>query len=179
ELDKLSAECGMIFEDFELRNTNSHLSVSTGQKALFLESGTLKKEDLTLHLVTHYREETVDDTTPSSRSGSEIITEDHYLDPDKDIIIEKNEDGYTYSIENADWDYGFYIYAEEGSAAIKNEYVHIPDIKDGYFNPKDKENDRKLLMTWVEQDDGTYALSESTHRTIPLFTDSGMLLISE
>ncbi|MCR5108022.1 MAG: hypothetical protein K6B28_07640 [Lachnospiraceae bacterium] len=178
-LDKLSEECGIIFDDLEFADTDSHLSVSTGKSAGFYETGVLKKEDLTLHLVTHYREESVDDPTLSARSGAKIIKEDNYLDPDKDIIIEKNADSYTYSIENKDWEYGFYIYAEAGSEALKHDYLHIPDVNDEFLYPKDKNNESRIPMNWSKQDDGSYALTESTHGTIPLFKGSGTLKISD
>ena len=123
-----------------------------------------KKEGLLLHCVLRRREEMRD------RKTKELTVSDLRMDPDKDLIVEKTENGFRYSCPDKDLDYGFRVYAEADSGYPEHDYLYreVETTSDG----KTSEN-AALLMTWEKQEDGSYGMVLSGEGVVTTFYGSG------
>ena len=163
-IEKLCEDCGMFFQNLDMYNTDQEFSSLWSRETYTKQFGRIEKEGLQLHCVLRRREEMRDPKT------KEPAVSDLRLDPDKDLIVEKTENGFRYSCPDKERDYGFRIYAEKGSGYPEHDFLYREEetTSDG----KTREN-ASVLMTWEEQKDGSCAMVEAGSGIITTFYGSG------
>ena len=163
-LEKLCEDCGMFFQNLDMYNTDQEFSSLWSRETYTKQSGRIEKEGLLLHCVLRRREEMRD------RKTKELTVSDLRMDPDKDLIVEKTENGFRYSCPDKDLDYGFRIYAEADSGYPEHDY---------FYRETEATSDGKtsvsaaLLMTWEKQEDGSYGMVLSGEGVVTTFYGSG------
>ena len=163
-LEKLCEDCGMFFQNLDMYNTDQEFSSLWSRETYTKQFGRTGKEGLLLDCVLRRREEMRD------RKTKELTVSDLRMDPDKDLIVEKTESGFRYSCPDKERDCGFRICAEADSGYPEHDYLYreVETTSDG----KTSES-AALLMTWAEQEDGSYGMVLSGEGVVTTFYGSG------
>lgn len=164
-MEQLEAEYGVHIGSMPIENSHQYLGKTDKQgktSVHLLEYGCwLVGDGFELRGCIQEREEVRD------MESKELTVSVQNVDPETDLEFEETEYGYRLSLLNRDLAESLNLRAHAGAAILKYDYYCLEENE---YSPKEDPSEKGREGVWLELDDGSYLLTDSSdHSALQLF----------